>query len=61
MKHILDKVSIVVRQCNTKGMSLTAKACKDQATLNTMLHKDVGFKFLKKDQSNEEISFMSWH
>lgn len=47
MKHLLDKVNIAMRKCQTHGIAMSAKTFKEKDNIDNFVHKDIGYKFLK--------------
>ena len=46
MKTMLDKVQIAMRKCKSKDLHLTAGSLKNPDTINQIIFKDIGYKFL---------------
>ena len=47
MKHLIDKVQLAMRKCQTHGINLTAGTFKDKNNIQEFVHKDHGYKFMK--------------
>ena len=47
MKHLIDKVQLALRKCQTHGINLTAATFKDKSNIQEFVHKDQGYTFMK--------------